>query len=120
MLKVHIVGDVLVKGKGAGHSAGYGTAKVITNLEEAEDLVEDNDILVVRTLEKELLSVVDRVAGVISETGGLTSHVAIECLSRDIPIICGATDATHIIKSGTYITLDPDRSVVYSGRASVK
>ncbi|SHH58406.1 pyruvate kinase [Clostridium grantii] len=120
MLKVHIVGDVLVKGKGAGHSAGYGTAKIVTNLKEVEDLVEDNDILIVKTLDKEILNVMDRVTGIVSETGGLTSHVAIECLSRDIPIICGATDATHIIKSGTYITLDPDRSVVYSGRASVK
>ncbi|GAA0177600.1 pyruvate kinase [Clostridium sediminicola] len=120
MLKVHIVGDVLVKGKGAGNGPGYGTAKVITNIREAEDLIEDKDILIVKNLDKELLNLVDKVSGIVAETGGLTSHVAIECLAKDIPLICGADDATKIIKTGTYITLDPDRSVVYSGRASVK
>ncbi len=119
MLKVHIVGDVLVQGKGAGNHPGYGNARILKSTDHAEDVVEKGDILVVKNLDKKLLSVVDRIAGVIAEQGGLTSHVAIECLSNDIPVVCGAEHATEIIKHGTYITLDASRGVVYSGRASV-
>ncbi|MCY6483283.1 pyruvate kinase [Clostridium aestuarii] len=119
MLKVHIVGDVLVQGKGAGDFAGYGTAKVINNPQEAQEKVENDDILVVKHLDKGYIEVLDKVAGVVSETGGLTSHMAIECLSRGIPIICNAGGAMEGIKTGTFITLDVARGVVYSGRADV-
>ncbi|MCY6371253.1 pyruvate kinase [Clostridium ganghwense] len=120
MLKVHIVGDVLVQGKGAGSFPGYGTAKVVKNAQEAAKKVENDDILVVKNLDKDYMHILDRVAGVISEQGGLTSHMAIECLSRGIPLICNAGGATESIKSGSFITLDVARGVVYSGRANIE
>jgi len=119
MMKVHIVGDVLVQGKGAGSYPGFGTAKVLRNPEEALDLVQNDDILIIKNLDKGYMEVLDRVAGIVSEGGGLTSHMAIECLSRGIPIICNAGGATESIKTGTFITMDVVRGVVYSGRANI-
>lgn len=119
MLKVHIVGDVLVQGKGAGSLPGYGTAKVVKNAQEAAEKVENDDILVVKNLDRAYMDVLDRVAGVVSEKGGLTSHMAIECLSRGIPLICSAGGAMESIKTGSFITLDVARGVVYSGRANI-
>ncbi|MCY6957571.1 pyruvate kinase [Clostridium brassicae] len=116
MLKVHIVGDFLVQGKGAGSIPGYGVAKVVKNAKEAFEKVENDDILVVKNLDRGYMDVLDRVAGVVSEEGGLTSHMAIECLSRGIPLICSAGGATESIKDGSFITLDTSRGVVYSGR----
>ncbi|MCY6354534.1 pyruvate kinase [Clostridium sp. ZS2-4] len=119
MLKVHIVGDVLVQGKGAGTFPGYGTAKVVKNAKEAAEKVENDDILVVKNLDRDYMDILDRVAGVVSEQGGLTSHMAIECLSRGIPLICSAGGAMDAIKTGAFITLDVARGVVYSGRANI-
>jgi pyruvate kinase len=119
MLKVHVVGDVLVQGKGAGSTPGFGNAKVIKNPKDAVKLVEQDDILIVKTLSKEYMEVLDRVAGIIAEEGGLTSHMAIECLSRGVPLIVNAGGATEAIKTGAFITMDVARGVVYNGRANI-
>ncbi|MFU0824101.1 pyruvate kinase [Clostridium sp.] len=119
MLKVHVVGDVLVQGKGAGSAPGFGNAKVIKNPKDAVKQVEKDDILIVKTLSKEYMEVLDRVAGIIAEEGGLTSHMAIECLSRGVPLIVNAGGATESIKTGTFITMDVARGVVYNGRANI-
>lgn len=119
MLKVHIVGDILVKGNGVGHRPGYGTANVVKNPREALEKIEESDILISKTADREYIELLDRVAGVVVEEGGITSHLAIECMSRDIPFICNAEDATSIIKTGSFITMDSTRGIVYSGRANI-
>lgn len=119
LMKVHIVGDVLVKGNGMGTST-YGNACVISDNKQIEEMLNEGDILVVKNLENEYLNVVmDRVSGVIIEQGGLTSHFAVECISAGIPVIVGAEGATDIIKPGTLVTLDTRNGMVYSGKANV-
>lgn len=119
LLKVHIVGDVLVKGSGMGNTT-YGNACVVNKLEGIDEIVNDGDILVVKYLDKKYFSVLDRVSGVITEEGGLTSHTAIECISMGIPIISGAVGALNIIRTGTLITMDTRNGLVYSGRANIR
>lgn len=119
MLKVHVVGDVLVQGKGAGSHPGFGNAKVVTNPNEVAKLVENDDVLVVKNLDRAYIEVLDKVSGVIAEEGGFTSHVAIECISRGIPFICNAGGATEAIKTGTFVTMDVARGVVYNGKANI-
>ncbi|MDF2884046.1 MAG: pyruvate kinase, partial [Clostridiaceae bacterium] len=119
MLKVHVVGDILVQGRGAGVNPGYGTVKIVKNAKEADEILEDGDILVVKNLNRDYLSVLNRVAGVIAEEGGLTSHLAIECISNEIPLICGAGGALDILKSGSFVTMDVARGIVYNGRANI-
>jgi pyruvate kinase len=119
MLKVHVVGDILVSGTGAGIRPGYGTVKVVNSPEEAEEVIEEDDILVVKNLNKNYMSVLNRVAGVIAEDGGLTSHMAIECITNEIPIICSAGGATEVLKTGAFVTMDTARGIVYNGRTNV-
>ena len=119
MLKVHIVGDILAQGRGSGTRPGYGTAKIVGSPKEANEVIEKDDILVVKDLDKGYISILDRVAGIIAEKGGLTSHLAIECLTREIPIICNAGGATEILKTGTFITMDVIRGIVYNGRVNI-
>lgn len=119
MIKVHIVGDVLVKGKGAGIKSEYGNAVVIKDLKNIDELVNDGDIIVTKKLESDYLALLDKVSGIVAEEGGFTSHVAVECINRGIPIISGAEGATDIIKSGSLITLDITRGLVFSGKANV-
>jgi pyruvate kinase len=119
MLKVHIVGDILVQGRGAGSKPGYGTVRIANSAREADQLLEENDILVVKNLDREYISVLDRVAGVIAEEGGLTSHLAIECITQEIPLICSAGGATEILKTGAFVTMDVIRGIVYNGRTNI-
>lgn len=120
MLKVHIAGDILVRGNGAGVKPGYGIAHIVKSPEQASQNIDDGEILVVDELDKDYLDCLDKVGGIIAEHGSLTSQMAIECMSREIPIICEASNATNIIKTGSFITMDVTRGVVYSGRANVR
>lgn len=119
MLKVHVVGDILVQGRGAGSKPGYGTVKIANSVKNADEIVEKGDILVVKHLDREYISILDRVSGVITEEGGLTSHLAIECITQEIPIICNAGGATEVLKSGAFVTMDVIRGIVYNGRANI-
>lgn len=119
MLKVHIVGDILVQGRGAGNKPGYGTVKIATSPKHADEIIEKGDILVVKHLDREYISVLDRVSGVIAEEGGLTSHLAIECITEEIPLICTAGGATEVLKTGTFVTMDVIRGIVYNGKANI-
>jgi len=119
MMKVHVVGDILVQGRGAGNRPGYGNVKVVKNAREAVNLVARDDILVIKHLDSDYISVIDRVAGIIAEEGGLTSHLAIECITRDIPLICSAGGATEMLKNGSFVTMDVRRGIVYNGRANI-
>ena len=119
MLKVHVVGDILVQGRGAGNKPGYGTVKIANNAKHADDIIEKGDIIVVKHLDREYISVLDRVSGVIAEEGGLTSHLAIECITNEIPVICNAGGATEVLKTGAFVTMDVIRGIVYNGRANI-
>lgn len=118
LLKVHIAGDVLVKGSGIGNAA-YGTACVIKNAKDIKTLLNDGDIIVVKHLEPGFIQEIERVNGVIIEEGGLTSHLAVHCISLGIPIITGAEGAVSTIRTGTLITMDTKNGLVYSGRTNV-
>ena len=120
MMKVHIVGDILLQGKGNISASACGTACYVKSAQEANDTMQDGDILVVKTLDKEYSDILDRVSGIIVEENAVTSNVVIEGTSKAVPIIYDATGAVGIIKTGSFITMDATRGIVYSGRANVK
>jgi len=120
MMKVHVVGDILVQGRGTGSRPGYGNVKIIKNPKDAKKLIERDDILVIEHMDPGYISALDKAAGVIAEEGGMTSHLAIECISREIPLIVGAGGATDILKNGTFISMDVRRGIVYHGRANIQ
>ncbi|PRR80611.1 Pyruvate kinase [Clostridium liquoris] len=119
MLKVHVVGDILVQGRGAGINPGYGTVKIVNSPKQANEIIEQGDILVIKNSDIEYISVLDRVGGVITEKGGLTSHLAIECITQEIPYICGAGGAMEVLKSGSFVTMDVKRGIVYNGKVTI-
>jgi pyruvate kinase len=119
MIKVHVVGDVLVNGKGAGNSSVYGNARILTDDVNVDEKVNEGDIIVVKKLIRSYLSVLDMSVGVIVEERGLSSDMVVECIRKGIPIITGAGGATEIIKDGALITLDVNRGIVFSGKANV-
>lgn len=115
ILKVHLVGHVLVSGIGINKKSVVGNLCVCKNELEALDNFEKGDILVIPETSNNIMSILKNASGIITESGGYTSHAAVVGLSLDIPVICGASYATDILKSGTIVTLDGSRGLVYSG-----
>lgn len=116
-LKVHIVGNVLVKGSGYNNMAVSGKLCVAANEPEARALFEPGDILVIPRTSNTLMDLLKEAAGIITEQGGMDSHAVIVGLSLGIPVLCDVENATCILKSGTTVTLDTARGMVYTGIA---
>lgn len=119
LMKVHVIGDVLVKGQGVGQKSAYGRAIIAENAQDAIDRIEDGDILVTHGTDRDMMSAIEKAAGIITLEGGLTSHAAVVGLSLGIPVIVGVNDALDLIKDGADITIDSSRGDIYEGHASV-
>jgi len=115
ILKVHIVGNILLRGTGVTKKTAIGTLCVCKNEEEALENFNEGEILVIPETTNNLMGLLRRAKGIITEKGGLTSHAAIVGLSLDIPVICGAEHATQILRSGITVTIDASTGIVYSG-----
>ena len=114
-LKVHIVGNVLVKGTGFNNIAISGKLCVCANAQQAREAFEPGDILVIPRTDNTMMDLLKEAAGIITEQGGVDSHAAIVGLTLGIPVLCDAENATGILKSGTTVTLDTTRGMVYTG-----
>ena len=114
-LKVHIVGNVLVKGTGYNNISVSGKLCVCADAAQARALFEPGDILVIPQTDNTMMALLKEAAGIITEQGGVDSHAAIVGLTLGIPVLCDAENATQILKNGTTVMLDAARGMVYSG-----
>ncbi|MCX7773309.1 MAG: pyruvate kinase [Clostridia bacterium] len=120
ILKVHIVGNILIRGLGVNQKSATGTLCVCKNEEEAMNCFNGGEILVIPETSNKLMSILRRAKAIITERGDLSSHAAIVGLSLDIPVICGAAHATEVLRSGTTVTVDATTGLVFSGMAAEK
>lgn len=119
LIKVHTIGEPILKGTGIGCKAVTNAARVVSSLDKLESSFEDGNIIVAVSTEKDLIKYMERSSGIITEEGGLTSHAAIVGLSLGIPVIVGAKGATKDLKDGETITMDSDSGLIYRGQAQV-
>ncbi|KAB2667160.1 MAG: hypothetical protein DVB31_08270 [Verrucomicrobia bacterium] len=82
-----------LRGIGASRGSARGVARVARDIEEAMH-VERGSILVCPFTDPGWTPVLDRVAGVVTETGGLLSHAAVICREYGIPAVLGVPGAT--------------------------
>ncbi len=98
-----------------GHPAGigWGTGRaVVVNCECELARVAPGDVLVTRVAGPALSHVLARVAGVVAELGGSTSHLASLARERGIPMVLGVLDATSRIPDGSQVAVDGVAGVV--------
>ena len=99
----------------AGHPAGIGWGAgraVVVNCECELARVAPGDVLVTRVAGPALGHVLPRVAGVVSELGGSTSHLASLARERGIPMVLGVLDATGRIPDGSQVAVDGVAGIV--------
>lgn len=116
MIKVHVAGNTLITGKGCNMLKKSGKVCVCRNMEELEHNFQPGDILVVEQTTNEMMNRLKDAAGIVTETGDRYSHAAIVGMALDIPVIVAARNAGNILKSGTFVTIDAEQGIVYSGR----
>jgi phosphohistidine swiveling domain-containing protein len=98
---------------GLGASAGVieGTARVVTSIEES-DQVEDGDILVCRMTNPAWVVLFTKVSALVTDAGGTVSHPAVVSREFGIPAVVGTSDATHKIKTGDRVRVNGSSGVV--------
>lgn len=112
LLKVHTVGNVLISGIGVTHKISNGNLCVCNNEDDALKYFQPGDILVINQTSNNILQLMKNASGIVTEVSGFASHAAIVGLTLDIPVIVGAKNATKILRSSTYVTMDAIRGVV--------
>ncbi|MBE5814113.1 MAG: pyruvate kinase [Clostridiales bacterium] len=114
LMKVHVVGHILVTGTGVTEQSCCGSLCVCQTASEAFKTFKDGDILVVKQTDNSMLPLVRKASGLILEDNDPNGHGAIAGMSLNLPVIIGAENATHILKSGAVVKLDAERGMVAS------
>ena len=98
-----------------GHPAGvgWGTGRAAVIQCECElARVAPGDVLVTTVAGPGLAEVLPRVAGVVAELGGSTSHLASLARERGVPMVLGVPDATLRIPNGAQVAVDGVAGIV--------
>jgi phosphohistidine swiveling domain-containing protein len=92
---------------GLGASAGTleGIARVVRTVDEFDD-VRDGDILVCQMTNPAWVVLFTKIAGLVTDTGGTTSHPAVLAREFGIPAVIGTSVATQRIQTGDRIRID--------------
>ena len=100
-----------LRGQPAG--VGWGTGRACVVSCECElSRIAPGDILVTKVAGPALGQMLSRVAGVVAELGGSTSHLASLARERGIPMVLGVLDATQRIPEGAQVAVDGVAGVV--------
>jgi pyruvate kinase len=117
MLKVHVAAEALatgrsvVPGRVTGPVAGVGDADLSS--------VPEGAVLVLpEAFDDEFEGDLDRLAGIVDATAGVTGYPAIVARELEIPMVSGVT--IEALAEGTTITLDAERGVVYEGSITTR
>ena len=115
MIRVHTVGDAIIKGVGTGKSANLnGIARLVREGKTAN--FHEGDILVVPKLTAENAYLAEEAAAVITELDAEASKSYIVDLT-DIPIIVSAAGVLDAIHDGALIRLDSSTGMIHQGNA---
>lgn len=113
-------GKILTSGEAVGSRITSGPARIIATPADAAKL-QDGDILVTDTTSPDWDPILKKVAGIVTDKGGRTSHAAIIARELGAVAIVGTENGTSNIKDGDIITLscaEGKTGFVYEGKLS--
>jgi pyruvate,water dikinase len=95
----------LLQGASVGNAIASGRTCCLQSPGQS-DQFPDGAILVAERTDPDWVPVMRRAAGIITDTGGATSHAAIVSRELKVPAIVGTEDATRQLVDGQPVTLD--------------
>ena len=106
---------LLCGGQAAALGAASGMAYVLRS-EHSLEAIPKGAILVASQTSPAYVAAMGKVAGIITDIGSTTGHMASVAREFGIPTLVGVGRATHLLPHGAEITLDATNGVVYAGR----
>jgi pyruvate kinase len=119
LMKLHIVGDVLVRAQGIGRRSTVGEVLMVDGADDLFKKDLEGKVIVVQSVDADMTPYLEKAAGLVTVEGGLTSHGAIVGLNLNLPTIVGAKDALEVLEEGMTITVDSEQNCIFSGHANV-
>lgn len=112
-------GRIVLYGTGVYQGKVRGIVRVIGNIKEVSKIQKD-DILVTTMTTPEMHSAIVKVAGIITDEGGVTCQAAIVSRELHIPSVIGTGNATQVLHDGDIVTLDSQKGIVEAIESSDK
>jgi pyruvate,water dikinase len=103
--------DARITGIAGSPGVVEGTARVVTTIDEFDDVTE-GDILVCQMTNPAWVVLFTKIAGLVTDTGGTTSHPAVLSREFGIPAVIGTSVATHRVATGDRIRVDGTAGIV--------
>lgn len=105
---------ILIRGIGTNPYIGVGKVKKVETLHDLLKL-EGGEIVVVSKASRDMLSHLQKAGGVITDYGGITSHVAIVLREFGVPCVVGTDKATIVLNEDEIVTVDGKTGNIYQG-----
>lgn len=107
----------IAHGTSVGAGIGIGRARVVTSSAQL-DQVERGDVVVTTLADPDWTPVLRRVAAIVAERGGRTSHAAVVARELDVPAVVGVEGALRRVPDGEIVTVscaEGDVGRIYRG-----
>ena len=107
----------MVSGRAVGNRIGQGTAKVINDLSQM-DQIESGDVLVTDMTDPDWEPIMKKASAIVTNRGGRTCHAAIIARELGIPALVGTGSCTEDIRPLSEVTVscaEGDTGYVYEG-----
>lgn len=102
---------ILLEGASVGRAITSGNTFTVLSPEDSEQFP-DGAILVTERTDPDWVPLMRRAAGIITDSGGPTSHAAIVSRELKVPAIVGTEQATRTLTTGQTVTLSCARGAV--------
>ena len=107
------MGNVLkIGGTSASPGVVKGLVRVVGSIEKLSE-VRQHEILVTSNTDPGWTAVFSKIAGLVTETGGILSHGAVVSREYGIPAVTAVKNATKILRTGQKVTLDGNEGIIY-------
>jgi pyruvate,water dikinase len=106
----------VIKGQPASPGIGTGRIRIIKSAREINK-VEKGDVLVTKMTTPDFVPAMKKVAAIVTDSGGQTSHAAIVSRELGIPCVVGTKEGTTKLKALKFITVDGSTGEIFKGKS---
>jgi len=116
--KVTGAGKELVRGISVGSKVATGNVHVIRDPKQIREF-KKGEVLVTTMTDPDWEPIMKMASAIVTDKGGRTSHAAIVSRELGLPAIVGAGNATKVLKTGQFVTVDTTGSagIITLGKA---